>query len=433
MKFRILFIWLTVASWGHAQELLTVDQAIMLALENNYDIRIAGNDLKIDQQNVSLANAGFLPRLDANVVDDNSVSTTSQLRADGSRVGLDNARNNRLTYGVALNWTVFDGFRMFARNEQLKQLEKLGEAELQQMVLARVADVMSTYYDIVQQQQQLIALDSAIVYSQQRLTLADNRYKIGKASKLEVLNAQVDLNTDKTNHLRQQELLAGSKIRLNELLAREVTTAFRVSEAAAIDTSLQLHELLSLAEKQNPELQAQIINKRVAELNLKQVRASRYPQINLTSGYNFNETKNSLGFIAEGYERGFNYGFSASINIFNGFLQNRNERIARLQIENSDAAIARQNQTLQSQLATAYQSYLTNLSLIEIEEANQALARQNFDITNEKFRIGTITPFELRTAQLNFINAQVRYANARFQAKISEITLRELAGTLNLK
>lgn len=433
MKLKLITLLLFCLTASHAQELLTVEQAIAIALENNYDIRIAANELQIDQQNATLANAGFLPRLDANVLDDNNISTTSQIRADGSRVGLDNARNNRLTYGVALNWTVFDGFRMFARNQQLKQIEKLGEAELQQMVLTRVSDVLATYYDVVQQQQQLTAFDSAMVYSNQRLTLAQNRFSIGKASRLEVLNAQVDLNTDQTNLLRQQELLATTKIRLNELLAREVTTTFRVSDKAEIDKTLRLPELMTLAEKQNPQLQAQIINRRIAELNLKQVRANRYPQINVNSGYVFTEIKNSLGFIAEGYERGFSYGFSASLNIFNGFLQNRNEKIARLQVENAGVTIERQTQQLQSQLAIAYQSYLTNLSLIDVEEKNQSLARQNFDITNDKFRIGTITPFELRTAQLNYVNARVRYANALFQAKISEIELRELAGNLNLK
>lgn len=433
MKVRLIIALLACCGFSNAQELLTVEDAVAIALKNNYDIRIASNELKIDEQNVSLANAGFLPRLDANVNDNNNIQSTTQTRADGTRLSLDNARNNSLTYGAELNWTVFNGFRMFARYDQLKELQKLGEAELQQMVLSRVGDVMSTYYDIVQQQQQLKALDSAIAYSEQRAELAHNRFTIGKASKLEVLNAQVDLNTDRTNMLRQKELLANTKILLNELMARDVNTAFTVSEAAPINTTLLLPDLIAQAEKQNPSLQAQIVSKRVAELNLKQVRANRYPQIDVFTGYNFSESKNSLGFTSEAYARGFNYGFSATVNIFNGFLQKRNERIAKLEIENSGIAIERQSQALRAQLSSAYQSYLTNISLIEIEQKNEALAKQNFEITNEKFHIGTITPFELRTAQLNYINAQVRYSNALYQAKLSEIALLELAGSLTLE
>ena len=146
MKVRLIIALLACCGFSNAQELLTVEDAVAIALKNNYDIRIASNELKIDEQNVSLANAGFLPRLDANVTDNNNIQSTTQTRADGTRLSLDNARNNSLTYGAELNWTVFNGFRMFARYDQLKELQKLGEAELQQMVLARVGDVMSTYY-----------------------------------------------------------------------------------------------------------------------------------------------------------------------------------------------------------------------------------------------------------------------------------------------
>ena len=118
------------------------------------------------------------------------------------------------------------------------------------------------------------------------------------------------------------------------------------------------------------------------------------------------------------------------MNIFNGFLQKRNEKIAKLQIENSTIVIEQQTQILNSQLTTAYQTYLTNIQLIELEEKNESLAKQNLDITMEKYRIGTIPTLEFRTAQLNYVNAKVRFSNAQYMAKLSEISLKELAGNL---
>ncbi|HLA54962.1 MAG TPA: TolC family protein [Flavobacterium sp.] len=430
-KTIILFIALFAITLNlQAQTVLTVEDAVKIALKNNYDIRIASNDLKVDQQNVSLANAGILPRVDANIVDSNGIQTTSQTRSDGTKTSLDNAKNNSLNYGVTLGWTVFDGFRMFARYDQLKALEKLGDAEMKLVILTKVGDVMNTYYNLVQQKQQLDALDSTIVISQQRVNTAQNRFTIGKAAKLEVLNAQVDLNTDTTNLLRQKELYANTKTQLNEIMARDVKTDFTVVDSVAVDSNLLLPELTTLAEKQNPQLQAQIINKRVAELQLKQVKANRFPTVNVNTGYNFAESKSSLGFTSESYARGLTYGFSASMNLFNGFLQKRNEKIARLQIDNSSIAIEQQNQALNSQLTSAYQTYLTNIQLIDLEEKNEALAKQNLDITLEKYRIGTIPTLEFRTAQLNYVNAKVRYSNAQYLAKLSEIALKELAGNL---
>ena len=428
--FQSFILILFCAATASAQEVLTLESAVKIALENNYEIKIATNNLTIQKTNVAIGNAGMLPTVTANVVDNNSIQNSSQTRQDGTETELDNAKNNSLTYGVGLDWTIFDGMRMFARMDQLKELQKLGEAQLKLTLITRISDVNAAYYDLVQQQQQLAALDTTIVISNQRLTLAQNRFTIGKASKLEVLNAQVDLNTDQVALLRQKELYANSKILLNQLLARDVATDFKVIDVLKVDSLLLLPELKALAEKQNPQLEAQIINKRVAELELKQIKAARYPTVRVNTSYNFSESQSSLGFVAESQSRGLNYGFSASLNLFDGFAQNRNEKIAKIQIENSKLNIDQQNLALNSQLATSYQTYLTNLELIALEEKNESIAKQNLNITLDKFRIGTITTLEFRTAQLNYVNAKVRYSNAQFQGKLSEIALRELAGNL---
>jgi outer membrane protein len=428
--FQSFILMLLCVGTGNAQEVLTLESAVKIALENNYEIKIATNNLTIQKTNVAIGNAGMLPTVTANVVDNNSIQNSSQTRQDGTETELDNAKNNSLTYGVGLDWTIFDGMRMFARMDQLKELQKLGEAQLKLTLITRISDVNAAYYDLVQQQQQLAALDTTIVISNQRLTLAQNRFTIGKASKLEVLNAQVDLNTDQVALLRQKELYANSKILLNQLMARDVTTDFKVIDQLEVDSLLLLPELKALAEKQNPQLETQIINKRVAELELKQIKAARYPTLRVNTAYNFSESQSSLGFVAQSQSRGFNYGFSASLNLFDGFAQNRNEKIAKIQIENSKLNIDQQNLALNSQLATSYQTYLTNLELIALEENNELIAKQNLNITLDKFRIGTITTLEFRTAQLNYVNAKVRYSNAQFQGKLSEIALRELAGNL---
>ncbi|CAA9198261.1 TolC family protein [Flavobacterium collinsii] len=425
----ILFLFCTTKI--SAQEVLTIEDAMKIALENNFEIKIAKNNSKISETNVTVGNAGMLPTATASVTDNNSVTNSSQTRQDGTSTSLRNAKNNSLAYGVSLGWTVFDGMKMFARLDQLKELQKLGDSELKRTVLVKIGQVNTAYFDLVQQQQQLSALDTTIVISKQRLTLAQNRFSIGKASKLEVLNAQVDLNSDQVALLRQKESYANAKILLNQYLARDAKINFTVTNVVSVDNKLVLVDLIELAQKQNPALEAQIINKRIAELQLKQVKADRYPVVNLTSGYNFNESQSSLGFTSQNSSKGFNYGFNATLNVFDGFNQHRNEKVAKLQIENSQIAIEQQNMILNTQLSTAFQTYLTNLELIGLEEDNVTIAKQNLDITLDKFRIGTITTLDFRTAQLNYVNAKVRYSNAQFQAKLSEIALKELAGNIN--
>lgn len=414
-----------------AQEVLTIENALKIALENNFDIKIASNNLDIEKTNVAIGNAGMLPRVTASLVDANRIENSTQTLQNGTVNKLDNAKNNSLNYGVGLDWTVFDGFKMFARLDQLKELQKLGEAQLKRTIIIKISEVNAVYFDLVQQQQQLAALDTTILISTKRLELAQNRFKIGKASKLEVLNAQVDLNTDKVALLRQKESYTNRKTVMNQVLSRDSKVDFKVVDVVTVDDKLMLTELMALAEQQNPQLESEIINKRVSELQLKQIKSDRYPRINVTTGYNFLDNESSLGFTAAFSARGLNYGLRATLNVFDGFAQNRNEKIAKIQLENSKIAIDQQRLLLQSELTMAFQTYLTNLELIQLEEANEAIAKQNLNITVDKFRIGTITTLEFRAAQLNYINAKVRYSNAQFQAKLSEIALRELAGNMN--
>ena len=304
---------------------------------------------------------------------------------------------------------------------------------MKQTILTKIGDVTTTYFNLVQLQQQLMAMDTTLVISNQRLTLAENRFSIGKASKLEVLNAKVDLNTDKTTLLKLKETYTNTKILLNQILARDTKLDFTVDVSIPVNDQLKLNDLMDLAQKQNPQLEAQIINKRVSELQLKQIKAGRYPTVALNTGYSVTDTHSMLGYTTQSYATGLNYGFTASLNIFNGFYQNRNEKIAKLQIDNAAIAIEQQNKALESQLNTAYQAYLTNIELTKLEKNNEAIAKQNMDITFDKFKIGTITTLEFRTAQLNYINAKVRYTEAQFQAKLSEISLNELAGNLKLQ
>ena len=435
MKFKnilLLLICVLFACASFAQEMLTLEDAVKITLEKNYNILISKNDVEIAGRNVSRANAGMLPSVLGTLNNNNTIQNSTQTRETGVVTERNNARGNTLNYGVGLNWTVFNGFKMFARYDQLKELQRLGDANLQLNVLSTLGDVMERYYNLVQQQQQLKAFDTAVSISRLRVKTAQTRFEVGKAARLEVLNAQVDYNTDTTNYLQQQVLYRTSQIALNELMARDVNLEFRVADRFEIDDRLVFAELLSRSMQQNPALRAALISRRIAELDLKQVKANRYPVVGINSGYNFNRSESALGFATQTTGRGFNYGLNASINIFNGFLQRKNEKNSEVLIRSAELDYQRINQSVNAQLASAYQTYLTSLSLVKLEESNQKIASQNLDITLTRYRLGTITQVEIRDAQLNYLNATVRLNNSRYQAKIAEISLKKISGSINL-
>ena len=418
---------------SNAQENLSLEQAVKIALQNNYDIKLSSVELNIAGNNVRRGLSAMYPVITGNLSTNNTIQNTRQTLSSGTLQERDGAKNSNLSYGPVLNWRIFDGFEMFARYDQLKELQKLDESNLRQTIQQTLVNVISNYYDLVQQQQQFTALTTTLEISKIRLRNSQSRYTIGRAAKLEVLAASVDFNYDTTNLLRQRDLYRNTKINLNELLARDINTDFKVADTIIISNNLVLDQLRNSAATSNPILQAAMINQKIALLGLKQVKANRYPDINLNTGYNLSNSSSDLGFARESRGRGFNYGLSASINIFNGFLQQRNEKNASLEIDYNNLQYEKINQNINALLASLYQTYLTNIELVKLEKQNQEVAKQNLDITLEKFKLGTVAPVEFREAQRNYINSNARYSNAQFQAKIAEITLRQIAGNLSIE
>lgn len=431
--YPILLLWLLGHSTVFAQQKLNLQEAIAIALQNNYDIKLIRNEAEIAKNNNNIGNAGILPIATATFNTGGSRQNTIQTQASGTERRINGARNSNMGYGVGLDWTVFDGFTMFANYERLKALEKQSEKTVTLQILTTITDVLAAYYNVSKQQQLVIAADSTIDISALRLKIADNKLKIGRGSKLDVLAAQVDYNADTSNYLQQKNLLNNYQVTLNQLLARDVNIKFTVDDNFDIESNLNYTELAAQLEQLNPELQSAILNKKIAELALKQVQGGRYPQISINSGYDFNKSESPTGFNTQFRARGFSYGLTASFNIFNGFLQRQNERNAKVGINSASVQLDKTKQTLSAQLTSAYQDYTTFIELAKLEQRNINIANQNLDITLEKYRLGNITPLELREAQKNAIDANTRYLEIKYQAKLSEIYLKQISGTLNFQ
>jgi len=405
---------------------LTLKEALELALQNNYDIKIAKN-------NVTVGNAGILPTLGGTYTQSNSIQTTTQTRSDNTVNRINNANNTGTNYGVNLDWTIFDGFNMFANYQEFKQRDKLGQLRLRDTIQRTVASVIITYYDLINQQKHIEAIQGVIDISRKQIRYATDRFEAGRVARLDVYNAQVALNTDTATLISQQQSFKSSKIELNRILARNPQTEFNVSDTILVDDKLVLGNIINEAQNQNPAILSAGINQQLSEINLKQVKSTRYPQISVNSGYIFNNSKNPAGFARVQNARGFNYGLAATINIFDGFNQWRRERNAKLQIDNSIIGVEQTRQQVEAQISDLFSSYLSGLQLIKVGQYNVDLARKSLEISLEKYRLGTITPLEIREAQRNYLNALGVFYDAQYQSKAAEITLKQITGNINIQ
>ncbi|WP_231427493.1 TolC family protein [Pedobacter sp. Leaf250] len=431
-KLNIFIFLLSFSITGFAQEKLSLREAVTIALQNNYDIKISKNEIAIAKNNANIGNAGMLPSVDGTYTNGGSIQNTRQTPVTGEDRVIRGARSTNNSYGADLNWTIFDGFTMFANYDRLKELQKQGEINARLTILTTVSDVIAAYYDIVRQQQLLVAADSAIDVSVWRTNIAKTKLQLGRGSKLDVLTAQVDYNTDTSNYIQVKNFLQIAKVRLNQLMVRDIGTGFSVADSIDVDRGILFSKQAEIAELQNPNVLNAFINQKIASLNLKSIKGARYPAIILNSGYSRAKSTSPTGFNQRFAANGFTYGVTASMNLFNGFLQRQQERNAKIDIENSTLNLNKTKLDVNSQLLTAYQNYATYLDLIKLEQRNVDIAKENLDITMAKYRLGSIAPLELREAQRNAIDAQNRFIEMQFQAKIAETTLKEISGNIDL-
>ena len=414
----------------HAQDTLEISTAIQIGLENNFDIKISEGEKTIASNNNTIGNAGFLPTIDLNGAQRYTKENTSQVFISGDEQNRDGAKSNIFTAGAVLNWTFFDGTTMFYTKDRLEELEKQGIAITESVIQNIVAQIAKEFYTVALEQIRLALLFQNIGLSEDRLDIAKNKYEFGKSSKMEYLQAQVDLNRDISNHMIQQEKLASSKTALNELLARDVTVDFYVDFDPNLNIGLKYEELNATMEKNNPELLANRYEMKAAKLVKKELFGERIPQLGFNVGYNYAKSEAEAGFLLSRKSSGLNYGLSATWNIFDGLNLNRKIQNAKILEENTELNYEAIKLSLERELFSTYISYQNNIQLYSMEEQNKEVAQENNEIAVERYRVGTSSPLELREAQINLLEANLRYLNAAYSVKTGEIDLLFLSGTL---
>lgn len=429
-EIMILFTLCVFAVNLHAQQKLSLKEAVSIALEYNYDIRIAKSDAEISGNNYSVGNAGFLPNLNVTASQTKTVSNTKQEYSSGQLVDKTSSGSNNTNAGVTLSWTIFDGLKMFISFSKLKELKEIGEVKLRSQVETSVADIIKYYYDIVRQKHIYNVTLESVAISEQRLKITEEKFSVGSASKLEVLSAKVDLNTDRSNLLNQEVVLNSLKVSLNTMLGRKTAEQFDVDDNFELSTGLEYNRLLEDAYQNNVDIIQSEKSKNVSSYDVGIYRADYLPRFTLSSGYTYSNAISDAGFFKSNKTYGYNYGINLSWNLFNGFGTTLLYQNALINLDKSEIKLQQAKAVVESNLIIAYKNYEKNNEILSLETENVSVAKENLDLAMEQIRLGSISPIEFRDVQKNYITAESRLSTAQFNAKMSERDLLKQSGAL---
>ncbi len=418
------------------EPLLSLDEALRIALEQNYGIRLARNGAAIADNNAmgikALGAAGMLPVVNLtsgwNESRDNvrQVFVTSDIPQE--RVG---ARTDRANAVIQLNWTLFDGLQMFAQRDRFAELQKQSALALRQALENTIALVMTAYATVVEQRILLAAQRTALGLSRERLTIAEAKFRLGSASELDAQNARVDYNADSAAYLRQQAVLLNTKTALLQVLGdaqRFGGAGFRTEDSIVVVRDFVLTDAQERLRSRNAALRSAGLDNTLAQIAVRQAESFHLPTLNAAVNYNFSGLDAEAGVVKTSQANGLNFGFTAQVNIFNGF--NIQRQIENAKVNELSAEL--QYKDLENRLNTALQqtvrSFQNSKILVQLERDNLRIARSASEIALEKFRLGSMSSLDLRQVQQNYIRAESRLITALADTKRAEIEILRLIG-----
>lgn len=414
-------------------ELLNLQQAITLALEKDYQVRISRTQEQIARLNTSYGNAGFSPIVTGNAQVNPTLANLRQnfFSAVQPEQRLYGINNRTATAGVTMTWTIFNGLGMFIALDRLRELVRVNEVTTRANIEQTVANVATAYYDVIRQLQQLLSLRQALDISRDRLELARANFEVGTRSKVDYLSAKVDYNADSSALVLQEQTVSGAKILLNTLLVRDPLTEFTVRDTIIVRPDLAIDNLQQSLASNNPLLVQAALNRRVANYATRLLRAQQLPQLDFLGGYNYTAIDNQGGFgVRTGRNDVATYTLRATVPIFNGGNQKRLIQVSKINELATEYQEADQKNQLQSTLAQTFTQYQNNLRLVNLEVQNYQIANENVDIAYDRYRVGFSTAVEFRDVQRNAVAAQARLIDAEFNAKAAEIELLRLSSTI---
>ncbi len=423
------------------EKLLSKEDAVNLALENNFGIMVAKNRIEIAENNKGILNSGYLPTLSNTTTanynrNDSDIEFPGQFNQDGTpRADLDIYKAEAQRYNSALNatYTLFDGLGRFYNFKRLKEQYQLSELQARETIENTILQLFSVYFEIARLTENENVLQQALKISVKRITRAEYAFEYGQNTKLDILNAQVDVTNDSINLLNTRLQLANTKRDMNVVLNQDLNEVYQVDTLVRFIPRIQLEEYVSQTNLNNVAILQTDKNLNINAYDIKVSKSGYLPTIGLngTYGWNLNQSAASTFFPGTN-NTSWNFGLGASLswNLFDGggtTVRVKNAKIAYQNQELLKEQIALEvNRDIQNAMAI----YKNRLTIFQIQEQNVLTNQNNFERSKEQFELGRITSIEFRQAQINLLNAQTNKNLAKYDAKLAELQLLQLTGQL---
>ena len=414
-----------------AQEKLSLSDAVKIALQNSYDIKLVENTVTVAKNNNSYGVAGGLPTVTGSANNNNTQTTINQTFPDPSRnTTRSGVEGSTVNGNLTVSMILFNGFRVAATKNRLESIEKQSIAALQNQMLNTSSIVMQQYYNVVRQEAFLKTIQKSIEASEQRVAIVKTRQDVGVANQADVLQSNIDLNALIQAKQNQLVIIEQAKADLYNSMVVPATSNYTLDESIAVDQNIKMAEVEAKM-KDHPLLQSaqQLIN--VNQFIEKETRAIMYPTLRANTGYNYNSNQSGAGFILLNESYGTFLGVNLALPIYNGGANKKAYNNAKMATQSAKLQLENATLDLNTELFKTYKNYLNSIKQAPIEQENFKMSQELLGLVMQKYQLGQATMVDVKQAQQSFETAGFRLTSLQFTAKIAEIELKRLSNQLS--
>ena len=430
MKILPIILLAFLCTIVHAQKAITVDDAISIALKNNFDILVSRNDADVAKVNNTAGNAGMLPTVAITGTGNYGLNNTTQKLSSGTENNYNSVSTTALSAGAQLNWNLFDGGKMFVAKNKLNEIQALGEIQYKDKVMRTLFEVIAAYYDVVKQKQQLNSINEALNYNRDRVTIAQAGFNAGSMLKSDLLQARMDLNLTTESRINQQFAIEAGLKYLNQLLGKSAEEQLSIADSIPLNYTPDKADLFQKLNSSNTSILSFQKQIDIAQLALKESRTAYLPTFSLKAGYYASQTVNSAGSTLRNSSLGPQIGGTLVVPIYSAGENKRKENVARIQAKTAEYDLQNIKLQVNTQLQNTLTEFENQQELLKIETENNELAKENLQISIDRLKHGQTTSLEVRRAQDDYVQSSTRLINFRYALKLAETKLKQMVSGL---
>ena len=396
----------------YAEEELTIEQAIKVALKNNPSIRVANEARIAGRARIGQTESAYYPQIDFQ----------SRYSRSWQEKGQVPARNH---YGntFQLNQLIFDFYKtpglVASARENYESLKESYQNSRQIVAL----NTKAAYYSYLAAQREVKLNEETVRQREELVHHAEEYFRTGLKPRIDVTRAEANLYDAKLSFIRAQNGLQIAKINLVNALGIEKLPWNMLRDILEIKKPviMNLADAKRMAIKQRPDLLQNEALKREREFSLKATKADYLPRLSGNANYGWTSTDFPL-------QEEWTVGMQLTFPLFTGFKKREKikEEEAKLRQVKASGDVIIQN--ILAEVEQAYRDMNTASEQIVAARKGSQASTENLELATKRYQQGLNHIIEVTDAQVQYLTAETKYINSLYDYKIAEAMLEKAIG-----